>query len=428
MQNFIEELRWRGLIQDMAGDVEAHFKTSQMVTGYIGFDPTAPSLTIGNYVQVMLLQFLQRAGHQPVVLFGGATGRIGDPSGKDKERDLKSYDELDQNAAHQLDQMRRLMDFAEDKPNRVLVVNNLDFYKDMNAIDFLRDVGKYLTINYMMSKESVKRRIDSESGISFTEFSYQLLQGYDFVVLHRSLGVTLQMGGSDQFGNITAGVELTRKIDGKSVFALTTPLLTKADGTKFGKSAGGNIWLDPTLTTPYKFYQFWLNADDRDVPKFFRYFSFKTRAEIEALEANESAQEQKRVLAEELTRRLHGDAAFESVLAVSRLLFDPKADVDTLTSLDANTLAQVAEEIPSPSVARTALAEGLSVVDFLAEQHTHIAPSRSEAKRAIQSGMISINKLKINDLTATVGLADLLHDEFLMVESGKKNKFLVRLG
>ncbi len=421
---FLEELRWRGLIHDMTPGLEEHLKTGP-IRGYIGFDPTAPSLTIGNYVQIMLLTFLQRAGHQPVMLMGGATGRIGDPSGKDKERDLKSFDELDRNTEHQIVQARRLLDFSADSPTGAILVNNYDFYRNMNVLDFLRDVGKYLTVNYMLSKESVQRRL--ESGISFTEFSYQLLQGYDFVLLHREHGITLQMGGSDQFGNITAGVELARKIDEAKVYAVTTPLLTKSDGTKFGKSESGNIWLDPLLTSPYRFYQFWLNADDRDLPKFLRYFSLKSRMEIESLEANETPQDLKRIFAEEITIRVHGQLEYESVLAVSQLLFNPKAGPETLRSLNAATLAIVAEEIPSPLVGAGLLENGLSLLDFLSE-HTGILESRSEAKKAIQNNAISVNKQKISDLNSQVSTTDLLHGRYLMVENGKKNKFLVQVG
>lgn len=425
MQDFLSELKWRGLIHDVTPGIEEHLKTGK-IKAYIGFDPTAPSMTIGNYVQIMLLTFLQRAGHQPVVLMGGATGRIGDPSGKDKERDLKSYEELDRNTAKFEAQARQLLNFDPTSPNPAIVVNNLAFYENMNVLDFLRDVGKYLTVNYMMSKESVKRRIEGETGISFTEFSYQLLQGYDFVLLNRDHGVTVQMGGSDQYGNITSGVELTRKIDDAKVYAVTTPLLTKADGTKFGKSEAGNIWLDPKMTSPYKFYQFWLNADDRDLPKFLRYFSLKNKAEIEAMEASETPQDAKRIFAEELTVRIHGKAAFEAVQAVSKLLFDPKADADTLQQLDADTLAQVAEEIPSPKIARQDLAQGISVLDFLSDV-TGILPSRSEAKRSVQANMITINKIKINDLGAQISADELLYDRFVMVESGKKNKYLVEV-
>lgn len=425
MQDFISELKWRGLIHDVTPGIEEHFK-SGMVRAYIGFDPTAPSMTIGNYVQIMLLTFLQRAGHQPVVLLGGATSRIGDPSGKDKERDLKSTEELDRNTEQFMNQAKNLLDFSPETPNHALMLDNLSFYDKMGVLEFLRDVGKYLTVNYMMSKESVRRRIESESGISFTEFSYQLLQGYDFVLLNRNHSITVQMGGSDQYGNITSGVELARKIDDAKVYAVTTPLLTKADGSKFGKSEAGNIWLDARMTSPYKFYQFWLNADDRDLPKYLRYFSLKTQSEIEALEASESAQQMKRIFAEEITVRIHGQEAYTAVQAVSALLFDPKADADMLKTLDRSTLAQVADEIPSPEIAAEMLESPLSILDFLSDL-TEILPSRSEAKRAVQSNMISVNKVRVTDLGATVSLADLLHGAYLMVESGKKNKYLVRV-
>ncbi|RMG80152.1 MAG: tyrosine--tRNA ligase, partial [Bacteroidetes bacterium] len=264
MKNFIEELRWRGMVHDLTPGVEEHLNET-MRRGYIGFDPTAPSMTIGNYVQIMLLTLFQRCGHQPVVVMGGATGRIGDPSGKDKERQLKSYEELDRNLRFQQKQVEKLLESSEG-PNPVIIVNNLDFYRDMNILDFLRDVGKTLTINYMMSKESVQKRV--ESGLSFTEFSYQLLQAYDFQCLYQQYGITLQMGGSDQWGNITSGTEFIRRNLGEKAYAVTTPLLAKSDGTKFGKSEEGNIWLDPNMTSPYKFYQFWINAADQDIPMF----------------------------------------------------------------------------------------------------------------------------------------------------------------
>jgi tyrosyl-tRNA synthetase len=277
----------------------------------------------------------------------------------------------------------------------------------------------------MLSKESVKRRIESEAGISYTEFSYQLIQGYDFVLLNEQMGITLQMGGSDQYGNITSGVELSRKIKDKKVFALTTPLLTKADGTKFGKSEAGNIWLDPALTSPYRFYQFWLNADDRDLPKFLRYFSLKSKEEIEALEANENAQSIKRQLAEELTKRIHGEEAYLAAMQVSALLFDPKADASTLQGLSQATLTEVANEIPSPRISARFLTEGISIVDFLVE--AGILSSKSEAKKAVQGNAVTVNKVKISDLNHSVSQADLLHHQFIMIENGKKNKFLVVL-
>ncbi len=419
--DFINELRWRGLIHDITPGTEEHLRSSR-VRGYIGFDPTAPSLTIGNYVQIMLLLRLQLAGHQPVVLMGGATGRIGDPSGRDTERELKTLEELEHNLDHQKAQMQRLLNFDEAVPNHALLLNNYDFYAHMNVLDFLRDVGKHLTVNYMMAKESVQRRI--ESGISFTEFSYQLLQGYDFVLLHRHYGITLQMGGSDQYGNITSGIELARKIDGQRLYAIVTPLLTKADGTKFGKSAGGNIWLDPEMTSPYRFYQFWINADDRDVPKLMRYFSLKGQEETEALDADPIAA--KRALAEELTIRLHGAEEFASVQAVSALLFDPKAGTEMLHSLPKRTLAQVAEEIPAPEIRLETVQGHCNILDFLSE-HTGIVASRGEAKRAIQNNAISINKVKITSIDAAVTPQHLLHGRYILVENGKKNKYLVRV-
>ncbi|MFZ1748591.1 MAG: tyrosine--tRNA ligase, partial [Saprospiraceae bacterium] len=305
MLDFIEELRWRGMLHDMTPGIEELIKNKKIV-GYIGFDPTAPSMTIGNFVQIMLLKLFQLSGHSPIVLMGGATGRIGDPSFKDKERDLKSYDELDSNLTFQKEQIKKFLDFEGD--NKAIIVNNLDFYKEMNVLDFLRDVGKTLTVSYMMSKDSVKNRL--ETGLSFTEFSYQLLQSYDFQHLYDHHTCVLQMGGSDQWGNITSGTEFIRRnCDGKA-YAVTTPLLTKSDGSKFGKSEQGNIWLDPKLTSAYKFYQFWLNADDADLTKYLRYFTLRPKEEVMALEAEyqNNPRALKEILAEELTRRVHSDA------------------------------------------------------------------------------------------------------------------------
>lgn len=420
--NFIEELRWRGMLHDAMPGVEEHL-SEKMRTGYIGFDPTAPSLTIGNYVQIMLLSLFQKAGHQPIVLMGGATGRIGDPSGKDKERQLKSYEELDSNLQFQLKQASKFLNF-EEGPNKALIVNNLDFYKDMNVLDFLRTVGKTLTVNYMMSKESVRKRI--ETGISFTEFSYQLLQGYDFQVLYEKYDCSIQMGGSDQWGNITSGTEFIRRNLGGKAYAVTTPLLTKADGSKFGKSEAGNIWLDPNMTSPYRFYQFWINADDRDLSKFMRYFTLKSQVEVEELEAtySEDPQTLKRLLAEELTKRVHSEAAYESVLKVTGLLFARKASKDQLLGLDEGELALVADEIPSFRIDYDALAHGIEIVDLLAEQ-TQIVASKGDARRAIKNNAISVNKDKIKQHTKVINHEDLLHGKYLMVENGKKNKFML---
>ena len=422
MKNFIETLRWRGMIHDFTQGLEEALAKGP-VTGYIGFDPTAPSLTIGNYMQVMLLQQFQLHGHKPVVLMGGATGRIGDPSGKDKERELKSEEELDKNLNFQKEQFKRLLDF-EYGSNKAVFVNNYDFYKDMNVLDFLRKVGKHLTVNYMLSKDSVQKRL--ETGISFTEFSYQLLQGYDYYCLYKELGCTLQMGGSDQWGNITAGTEFIRRnTQAAEVHALTSPLLTKSDGKKFGKSEEGNIWLDPKLTSPYKFYQFWLNADDQDMPKFLKIFSLKERDEIESmimdLATNPNAV--KKILAEELTTRIHSIEAFESAMKVSELLFNPKANKDFLLSLTPDQLGDIAGELPNFSISANVFEE-ISIVDLLSGL-TSICSSKSEARKAIQNQAISINKRKINSIEEKINKMELVHNQYLIVENGKKNKYLI---
>lgn len=419
--NFIEELKWRGMLHDVTPGVEEVLEQGKVV-GYIGFDPTAPSLTIGNYVQIMLLKFWQLSGHQPIVLMGGATGRIGDPSGKDKERELKTGDELDRNLAFQKQQFLKFLDF-ETGDNKAIMVNNYDFYKDMNVLDFLRDVGKTASINTMLAKDSVKNRL--ETGMSFTEFSYSLLQGYDFQRLFLEKNCRVQMGGSDQWGNIVSGTEFIRRNLGEKAYAITTPLLTKADGTKFGKSTEGNIWLDSRLTSPYKFYQFWINADDADLPKYFRYFSLKTKNDIEQLEKEyaDNPRELKRILAEELTIRIHSQEDYEAVLKVTDLLFG-KADSDILRGLNPNDLEMIAGEIPSFKIVLSDLEGGIGILDLLAEKTT-ITASKTEARKAIQNNAIAVNKAKITTHDATVSTADLLHNTYMMVENGKKNKFLL---
>lgn len=420
--DFLEELQWRGLVHDMTPGLEEALKQGKIM-GYIGFDPTAPSLTIGNYVPIMLLKLFQLSGHQPVVLMGGATGRIGDPSGKDKERELKSYAELDANLAKQTVQMRRLLDF-EEQDNPAILVNNLDFYKYMNVLDFLRTVGKTLTVNYMLSKESVQKRLDS--GISFTEFSYQLLQAYDFQCLFLEKNCILQMGGSDQWGNITSGTEFIRRnLQGKA-YALTNPLLTKADGSKFGKSAEGNIWLDPEMTSPYKFYQFWINTADEDLPRFIRYFTLRSKEEVEQLEQDFAGnpQELKRMLAEELTVRIHGQEAYHSVLKVSELLFGRQAGSAELLQLSVTELETVAQEIPAFDIPAESLGTGIPILDLLAG-HTGITASKGEARRAIENKAISINRDKIDTPETIVGIDSLLHGRFLLVDNGKKNKYIL---
>ena len=422
--NFMEELRWRGMLHDMTPGLEEALTEGSKV-GYIGFDPTAPSLTIGNYVQLMILKFWQMSGHQPIVLMGGATGRIGDPSGKDKERELKTGDELDKNLEFQKQQFLKFLDF-ENGENKAILVNNYDFYKNMNVLDFLRDVGKTANVNTMLAKDSVKNRL--ETGMSFTEFSYSLLQGYDYQCLFKEKNCIVQMGGSDQWGNIVAGTEFIRRNLSEKAYAITTPLLTKADGSKFGKSTQGNIWLDAKLTSPYKFYQFWINADDADLPKYMRYFSLKTKEEIENIEKEhaENPREFKRILAEELTIRVHSQADYDSVLKVTDLLFG-KGEAEILRGLDAASLATIAEEIPSFTISKADIEAGVGILDLLAEKTT-ISPSKSEARKAIQNNAISVNKVKITTIETVVSASDLLQNQYIMLENGKKNKYLLVVG
>ncbi len=418
--NFLEELKWRNMLHDTTPGV-AELLNSGPAIGYIGFDPTAPSLTIGNYVQIMLLNLWQRSGNQPIMLMGGATGRIGDPSGKDKERELKSYEELDANLARQVEQAKSMLDFNH-PTHPAILVNNHDFYKDMNILDFLRDVGKTLTVNYMTSKDSVKNRL--EAGLSFTEFSYQLLQAYDFQCLYKQHGCKVQMGGSDQWGNITSGTEFIRRnIQGKA-YAITTPLLTKSDGKKFGKSEEGNIWMSGDMTSPYKFFQFWINADDADISKFMRYFTFKSRSEVEDMEREyaEDPRQLKAALAEELTVRIHGQTSYESVQKVSGLLFNKKADHDFLKSMDVAALEAVSNEIPHIKV-DNGLSNEINIVDLISDHN--IVSSKSDAKRAIKGNALSVNKIKIANDQHQVTRNDLLHGKYLMVENGKKNKFIL---
>ena len=416
--DFLEELKWRGMLQDFTPGVEEVLKT-QKVCAYIGFDPTAQSLTIGNYVQIMILKLFQLSGHQPVVLMGGATGRIGDPSGKDKERVLKTEEELEKNLERQKAQFHKLLDF-DHADNKAIMVNNFEFYKDMNILEFLRTVGKTLTVNYMLSKESVQNRL--ESGISFTEFSYQLLQAYDFQVLFQKYGCILQMGGSDQWGNITSGTEFIRRNLGEKAYAITTPLLTRSDGKKFGKSEEGNIWLDGKLTSPYKFYQFWINADDADMNAFYRYFSLKSKSEIESIftEFKENPRKIKEILAEELTTRIHSKDEYEEILKVSQLLFGNMA----ISDLSESQLNMVVDEIPTFRIHKTAIQSGIPLSQLLT-QETNILSSIGEVRRAVQGNAININKTKITDFNFSLEEKDLLYQKYVLVENGKKNKYLL---
>lgn len=423
--NLLDELRWRGMLHDLTPGIEELISEKKIV-GYIGFDPTAASMTIGNYVQIMLLSILQKHGHTPIVLMGGATGRVGDPSGKDKERQLKTYEELDQNLEFQKLQVKNFLNF-DTGDNKAIIVNNIDFYKDMNVLDFLRNVGKNLTVNYMLSKDSVKNRL--ETGLSFTEFSYQLLQAYDFLCLYRQFDCVLQMGGSDQWGNITSGTEFIRRnVEGGKAFAITTPLLTKTDGSKFGKSTEGNIWLDPKLTSPYKFYQFWINSSDEDLPKFLRYFSLKKISEIEELEQKyqDDPRSLKKILAEELTTRVHSKEDYKAVLNVTELLYNKKASKEYLHSLDELSLESISNELPSFKLDRSTFNEGIQV-DELLTSHTSIIASKGDVRRAIKANALSINKEKISSFDQLVEQESAIHHRFYVVENGKKNKFIIEL-
>jgi tyrosyl-tRNA synthetase len=421
MLNFIEELNWRGMLHDMTPGVAEELEKGN-IKAYIGFDPTADSLTIGNMVQIMMLKLWQLSGHTPIVVMGGATGRIGDPSGKDKERQLKSIEDLNKSLAFQEKQFLKFLDFETN--NKAVLINNFDFYKDLNVLDFLRNAGKTLTINYMLSKDSVKNRI--ETGMSFTEFSYQLLQAYDFQCLYESIDVKVQIGGSDQWGNITSGTEFIKRNLGGKAYAITTPLLTKADGTKFGKSEAGNIWLDPNMTSPYQFYQFWLNIDDADLSKFTRYFTLKSRAEIEAREQEfvDNPRHLKKLLAEELTERVHSKSDLEIVQQVTELLFANSITKDTLLELDEMSFEIICNEIPKKSVPIINVGDSINIIDFLSESTT-IFSSKGEARRALQGNSISINREKIISMDIKITSSDLIHGKYIMVENGKKNKIII---
>ena len=411
------------MLQDSTANITEISTATTPLKAYVGFDPTAPSLTIGNLVSLTLLIHWQRCGHQPIVLMGGATGRIGDPSGKDAERQLLDLSVIQRNLTHQAKQFERLLDFSGE--NKAIIVDNFDFYEKMSVLDFLRDVGKMLPVNYMLAKDSVKNRLEGE-GMSFTEFSYQLLQGYDFLHLYEKENVLLQMGGSDQWGNILSGVEMVRRRLGKSAYALTCPLLTKSDGKKYGKSEEGNIWLDPNLTSPYKFYQFFINSDDKDMPKLLRVLSLKTEADIIALEAAHTEAPHLRLaqktLAEELTTRVHSLEALQGVVRTSELLFG-RTDKAYLHTLSAADLELISGEIPSFQVAKEPILAGISIVELLV--NNAILKSNGEARREIAGNAVSINKEKITTADTLINAVYLLHDRFIMVEIGKKNKVLL---
>lgn len=420
--NFVEELRWRGMIHDMMPGTEEQLN-KEMTVAYVGIDPTADSLHIGHLVSIMMLKHLQSAGHKPIALVGGATGMIGDPSFKAAERKLLTVEEIQHNVDCIRKQLSKFLDFDKGE-NAAEMMNNYDWMKDYLFLDFIRDVGKHITVNYMMAKDSVKKRM--ETGISFTEFSYQLLQGYDFLTLYRKKGCKLQMGGSDQWGNITTGTELIRRMDGGEAFALTCPLITKADGTKFGKTEGGNVWLDPAKTSPYKFYQFWLNCSDEDSIKYIRIFTLLPKEEIEAIEAEHAKAPHLRLLqkalAKDITVRVHSLKDYEQAVAASEILFG-KGTTEQLQNLDKDTIASVFEGVPQFTVAKGKIASGIDVVDLLAVE-TNVFASKGEIKRALKENSISINKAKIAEgysVTAT----DVLADSYIVVQKGKKNYYLI---
>lgn len=424
--NLVEELQWRGLLHDIMPGTE-ELLNKERVSGYIGFDPTADSLHIGNMVPVMLLMHLQRAGHNPIALIGGATGMVGDPSGKTAERNLLDLETLRHNLACQEKQLRKFLDF-ETQVNPARIVNNYDWFQGLGFLEFIRDVGKHISVNYMMAKDSVKNRL--ELGMSFTEFSYQLIQGYDFVHLYKTLGVRLQMGGSDQWGNITTGTELIRRMEGGEAFAMTAPLVKKADGSKFGKSEGGNVWLDPAKTSPYKFYQFWLNVSDEDAGRYIRIFTLLDQPTIQKLEADHAEAPHLRILqkalAADITERVHSPADLEQALEASQILFG-QGTTETLQRMQEDTFLSVFEGISQHTLAKAELDKGIDAVTLLSEA-TGVFPSRGEARKMIQGGGASINKAKITDENQLFTSQDLLNGKYILAQKGKKQYFLIVAG
>jgi tyrosyl-tRNA synthetase len=423
--NLVQELKWRGMVQDIMPGAEEQLN-KEMTTGYIGFDPTADSLHIGSLVPIILLVHLQKAGHKPIALVGGATGMVGDPSMKSEERNLLSEEQLQTNLAAIQKQLARYLNFDEALPNAAEIVNNYDWFKNISFIGFLRDVGKHITVNYMMAKDSVRKRIDGDTGISYTEFAYQLMQGYDYYWLYQHKNCKLQMGGSDQWGNITTGTELIRRMGGGEAYAMTCPLLTKADGGKFGKTEKGNVWLDAKRTSPYQFYQFWLNASDEDAKKWIKIFTFLEKDVIEKLIEEHDAAPHSRLLqktlAKELTIFIHGRHEFDFAVKASDILFSNDT-ADILQSLTEQQLLQVMEGVPTHEFSQTQLQQGVDVVSFLAD--TNIFPSKGEARKTVQSGGVSINKLKIETVDALVNAQQLLNQRYLLIQKGKKNYYLV---
>ncbi|MCK9327763.1 MAG: tyrosine--tRNA ligase [Bacteroidales bacterium] len=424
--SFIDELRWRGLIHDIMPGTE-ELLSEGMTSAYIGFDPSSDSLHIGNLVSILLLRHLQLDGHKPYALVGGATGMIGDPSGKSEERNLLDEKTLRENQESIKKQLARFLDFSADTPNAAVMVNNYDWMKNFSFLEFIRDIGKHITVNYMTAKDSVKKRLDS--GMSFTEFTYQLVQGYDYLHLYQNFNVKLQMGGSDQWGNITTGTELIRRKAGGEAFALTSPLITKADGGKFGKTESGTIWLDAEKTSPYHFYQFWLNAADDDAINYIRIFTFLPKEEIEELIAAHSQAPHERLLqrklAEEVTRLVHSEEALHSAIEATQILFG-KGTHESLAALDEKTLLSIFEGVPIFQIDQSLLEQGVVLIDLLAV-HTAIFPSKGEARRTIQGGGVSLNKEKMSNADEQVNKSHLIGNRFLLVQKGKKQYYLIRV-
>ena len=426
--NFVEELRWRGMVHTMMPGTE-ELLSKEQVTAYIGFDPTADSLHIGHLCSVMILRHFQRCGHKPIALIGGATGMIGDPSGKSAERNLLTEETLRHNIEGMRKQLSKFLDFDSDAPNHAELVNNYDWMKDYTFLDFAREIGKHITVNYMMAKDSVQKRLNGEArdGLSFTEFTYQLLQGYDFLHLYETKGCKLQMGGSDQWGNITTGAELIRRVNGGEVYALTSPLITKADGGKFGKTESGNVWLDPRYTSPYKFYQFWLNVSDEDAARYIKIFTALSREEVEALTAEHAEAPHLRVLqkrlAKEVTVMVHSEEEYNAAVEASGILFG-NATSESLRKLDESTLLSVFEGVPQFEVSRDAVSGGVKAVDLLTEQ-AQVFPSKGEMRKLVQNGGVSVNKEKLEAFDRILTADDLLNGKYLLVQKGKKNYYLV---
>ena len=426
--DFVEELRWRGMIHDMMPGTQEQLQ-KEMTTAYVGIDPTADSLHIGHLVSVMMLRHFQRAGHRPIALVGGATGMIGDPSMKSQERKLLDEETLRHNQECIKKQLSKFLDFDSDAPNAAKLVNNYDWMKNFTFLDFIRDIGKCITVNYMMAKDSVKRRLSGETGagLSFTEFSYQLVQGYDFLYLNKNLNCKLQMGGSDQWGNITTGTELIRRVTGGEAYALTCPLITKADGGKFGKTESGNVWLDPRYTSPYKFYQFWLNVSDIDAEKYIKIFTSLSKEEIDTLiqeqhEAPHLRPLQKR-LAKEITVMVHSEEDYNAAVEASGILFG-NATSEQLRKLDEDTLLSVFEGVPQFDISRDQLSQGIKAVDLMTEM-ANIFSSKGEMRKTVQGGGVAVNKVKLQASDTVIDSKELLNDKYILVQKGKKNYFLL---